>query len=113
MTVVDPYHSAAALHFDDLFGRYGGPITVLNLIKVRTLSIFCISSDFFLAQQKERTPRESKLLQEFKECIDYLNQFLSARTSSNEKLSYGKIKYIAWDIAAANKQYAGFLFFRN
>lgn len=34
MTVIDPYFSAAALHFDDLLGRYGGPITVLNLIKV-------------------------------------------------------------------------------
>lgn len=34
VTVVDPFFSAAALHFDDLLGRYGGPITVLNLIKV-------------------------------------------------------------------------------
>jgi hypothetical protein len=32
---VDPYFSAAALHFDDLFSRYGAPIIVLNLIKVR------------------------------------------------------------------------------
>jgi hypothetical protein len=36
VTVVDPFFSAAALHFDDLLGRYGGPITVLNLIKVRS-----------------------------------------------------------------------------
>lgn len=35
VTRVDPYFSAAGLHFDDLFRRYGGPITVLNLIKVR------------------------------------------------------------------------------
>lgn len=48
-------------------------------------------------QQKERTPRESKLLKEFKECIDYLNQFLGAATEE-------KIRYIPWDIAAANKQ---------
>ncbi|KAK4705453.1 phosphatidylinositol 3,5-bisphosphate 5-phosphatase, partial [Phenoliferia sp. Uapishka_3] len=78
LTIVDPYFSAAALHFDDLLGRYGGPITVLNLIK-----------------QKERQPRESKLLGEFKECIDYLNQFLPADQH---------IKYNAWDLAAANKQ---------
>lgn len=35
VTVVDPFYSAAALHFDDLLSRYGAPITVLNLIKVR------------------------------------------------------------------------------
>ncbi|KAM0793180.1 hypothetical protein ACM66B_000653 [Microbotryomycetes sp. NB124-2] len=78
LTVADPYYSAAALHFDDLLGRYGSPITVLNLIK-----------------HKERAPRESKLLPEFKQCIDYLNQFLSDEH---------RINYIAWDIAAANKQ---------
>ncbi|SCZ96130.1 BZ3501_MvSof-1269-A2-R1_Chr1-3g01972 [Microbotryum saponariae] len=78
LTIVDPYFTAAALHFDDLLGRYGGPITILNLIK-----------------QKERTPRESKLLPEFKQCIDYLNQFLPDEH---------KIEYIAWDLAAANKR---------
>ena len=31
---VDPFFSAAALHFDDLFARYGSPIYVLNLVKV-------------------------------------------------------------------------------
>ena len=35
---VDPFFSAAALHFDDLFARYGAPIYVLNLVKVRELS---------------------------------------------------------------------------
>ncbi|SCV68789.1 BQ2448_910 [Microbotryum intermedium] len=78
LTIVDPYFTAAALHFDDLLGRYGGPISILNLIK-----------------QKERTPRESKLLPEFKQCIDYLNQFLPEEH---------KIEYIAWDLAAANKR---------
>lgn len=33
VAVRDPYFSAAALHFDELLGRYGSPITVLNLIK--------------------------------------------------------------------------------
>lgn len=46
-------------------------------------------------QHKERAPRESKLLPEFKQCIDYLNQFLPADK---------QIAYIPWDIAAANKQ---------
>ncbi|KAK4058088.1 phosphatidylinositol-3,5-bisphosphate 5-phosphatase [Microbotryomycetes sp. JL221] len=78
LTIADPFYSAAALHFDDLLGRYGSPVTVLNLIK-----------------QKERNPRESKLLPEFKQCIDYLNQFLPQEH---------RIHYIAWDIAAANKQ---------
>jgi phosphatidylinositol 3,5-bisphosphate 5-phosphatase len=34
VNLVDPFYSAAALHFDDLFKRYGAPIYVLNLIKV-------------------------------------------------------------------------------
>lgn len=39
---MDPYFAAAALHFDDLLGRYGGPITVLNLIKV---SLFFVKDE--------------------------------------------------------------------
>lgn len=98
MTVVDPFFSAAALHFDDLFGRYGGPITVLNLIKVRSRHPprSPNAADVPAApQQKEKHPRESKLLDEFKQCVDYLNQFLPSGQC---------MKYIAWDIAAANKQ---------
>lgn len=34
VSLVDPFYSAAALHFDNLFGRYGAPIYVLNLVKV-------------------------------------------------------------------------------
>lgn len=52
-------------------------------------------------QQNERQPRESKLLPEFHQCIDYLNQFLP-----EDK----RMKYIAWDIAAANKQFSCILF---
>ena len=98
VTVVDPYFSAAALHFDDLLGRYGGPITVLNLIKVRWSSASPVLRRRLTPntrQQKERQPRESKLLGEFKQCIDYLNQFLPVEQ---------RIRYNAWDIAAANKQ---------
>jgi len=34
VNLVDPFFSAAALHFDDLFQRYGAPLIVLNLVKV-------------------------------------------------------------------------------
>ena len=37
VNLVDPFYSAAALHFDNLFDRYGAPIFVLNLVKVRGL----------------------------------------------------------------------------
>jgi phosphatidylinositol 3,5-bisphosphate 5-phosphatase len=74
---VDPFYSAAALHFDNLFERYGTPIYILNLVKAR-----------------ERTPRESKLLHEFTNAINYLNQFLPA-----EK----KLIHKAWDMSRASK----------
>ncbi|KAF1966144.1 hypothetical protein BU23DRAFT_560472 [Bimuria novae-zelandiae CBS 107.79] len=77
LNLPDPFHSAAALHFDDLFKRYGAPIYVLNLIK-----------------QRERTPRESKLLHEYKRAIDYLNQSLPGDK---------KIIYEAFDMARASK----------
>lgn len=77
LNVVDPFFSAAALHFDNLFKRYGTPIYVLNLIKAR-----------------ERTPRESKLLREYTLAVNYLNQFLP-----KDK----QILYHAWDMSRASK----------
>lgn len=77
LNLVDPFYSAAALHFDNLFERYGAPIYVLNLVKAR-----------------ERTPRESKLLHEFTNAINYLNQFLPADK---------KIIHKAWDMSRASK----------
>ncbi|BDD55286.1 phosphatidylinositol-3,5-bisphosphate 5-phosphatase [Monascus purpureus] len=77
LNLIDPFYSAAALHFDNLFERYGAPIYVLNLIKVR-----------------ERTPRESKLLKEFTNAVNYLNQFLP-----EDK----KIIYKSWDMSRASK----------
>ncbi|KAI8058923.1 SacI homology domain-containing protein [Gilbertella persicaria] len=79
LNVVDPFFSAAALHFENLFQRYGTPCIVLNLIK-----------------QKEKTKRESILGKEFAECISYLNQFLP-----NDK----QIKYVAWDMSRASKSH--------
>ncbi|KIW34293.1 uncharacterized protein PV07_01081 [Cladophialophora immunda] len=77
LNVVDPFFSAAALHFDNLFKRYGTPIYVLNLIKAR-----------------ERIPRESKLLKEYTLAVNYLNQFLP-----KDK----QIVYHAWDMSRASK----------
>ncbi|PNP41279.1 hypothetical protein TGAMA5MH_07151 [Trichoderma gamsii] len=77
LNLIDPFYSAAALHFDNLFERYGAPIYVLNLIK-----------------SKERQPRESKLLAEYTHAIDYLNQFLP-----DDK----KIIHKAWDMSRASK----------
>lgn len=75
--MVDPFFSAAALHFDDMFGRYGTPVVVINLVKAR-----------------ERTPRETLLLKEFTEAIEYLNQFLPKEH---------KLRYVAWDMSRASK----------
>jgi phosphatidylinositol 3,5-bisphosphate 5-phosphatase len=77
LNLVDPFYSAAALHFDNLFDRYGAPIYVLNLVKAR-----------------ERTPRESKLLHEYTNAITYLNQSLP-----KDK----QIIYHAWDMSRASK----------
>ncbi|KIN00183.1 hypothetical protein OIDMADRAFT_124919 [Oidiodendron maius Zn] len=77
LNLVDPFYGAAALHFDNLFDRYGAPIYVLNLVKAR-----------------ERTPRESKLLREFTNAINYLNQFLPTDK---------RIIHKAWDMSRASK----------
>ncbi|KAI7880338.1 hypothetical protein K492DRAFT_130261 [Lichtheimia hyalospora FSU 10163] len=77
LSIVDPFYTAAALHFENLFHRYGTPCIVLNLIK-----------------QKESHKRESILGHEFEQAITYLNQFLPEDKH---------IKYIAWDMSRASK----------
>lgn len=74
----DPFYTAASKHFDDMFSRYGSPITLLNLIKKR-----------------EPQPRESKLLEEYTGCYNYLNQFLP-----DDK----KMIYRPWDMSRAYKE---------
>ncbi|KAJ7595479.1 polyphosphoinositide phosphatase [Mycena floridula] len=78
ISVVDPFYTAASRHFDGLFKRYGSPVTILNLIKKR-----------------EPIPRESKLLDEYTQCIEYLNQFLPANK---------RMEYRAWDMSRAYKE---------
>ncbi|KTW27319.1 hypothetical protein T552_02303 [Pneumocystis carinii B80] len=77
LDIIDPFFSATALHFDNMFKRYKTPCIVVNLIKSR-----------------ERVRRESILLEEYTQAIYYLNQFLP-----EDK----KIKYIAWDMSRASK----------
>lgn len=61
-----------------MFKRYGTPITILNLIKKR-----------------EPVPRESKLLDEYTHCVEYLNQFLPKEH---------QMIYRAWDMSRAYKE---------
>ena len=77
LNLIDPFYTPAALHFDNLFERYGSPIYVLNLIKAR-----------------ERMPRETKLLVEYKHALDFLNQSLPQEH---------KIQYRAFDMSRAAK----------
>jgi hypothetical protein len=77
LNLVDPFYSAAAMHFDNLFDRYGAPIYVLNLVKA-----------------KERLPRESKLLKEYTNAMTYLNQFLPEGK---------KIEHHEFDMSRASK----------
>ena len=93
-----------------MFHRYGVPIIVLNLVKVRRRPRRCPRATprayrrlrrccrVYEAQQRERTPRESLLLDEYTTLLSYLNQFLPQSM---------KIQYIAWDMARAAKRYAG------
>ncbi|KAF8840339.1 hypothetical protein BDN67DRAFT_968747 [Paxillus ammoniavirescens] len=78
INVIDPFYTAASRHFNDLFARYGAPIFILNLIK-----------------RREPVPRESKLLDEYTQCVRYLNQFLP-----DDK----KMVYRAWDMSRAYKE---------
>ena len=77
LQMVDPFYTAAAMHFDDLFKRYGTPLYVVNLIK-----------------EAEKELREGKLLAEYTNAIDYLNQFLPDGR---------KIIHARWDMSRSAK----------
>ncbi|KAG5419960.1 FIG4 [Candida metapsilosis] len=74
----DPFYQSSALHFNDLFYRYGSPIIILNLIK-----------------QKEKQPRESRLNIQYINCINYLNQFLPEQN---------KLQYRSFDMSKNSKK---------
>ncbi|KAF2428996.1 polyphosphoinositide phosphatase [Tothia fuscella] len=77
INVIDPFYSPAAMHFNNLFERYGAPVYILNLIK-----------------QRERMPRESKLLYEYQKAIAFLNQSLPEDR---------QIQYKSFDMSRAAK----------
>ena len=74
----DPYAQVAGKHFNQLLGRYGSPVVVINLVKKR-----------------ERRKHESLLSEEFLTHINYLNQFLPAQH---------RIQYCHFDMARCNKK---------
>ncbi|CAH1788511.1 unnamed protein product [Owenia fusiformis] len=73
----DPYNSAAGQHFNDVLGRYGSPVIIVNLVKKR-----------------EKRKHESLLSTEFVSSLQYLNQFLPPQHN---------ILYIGFDMARVNK----------
>ncbi|TLD37785.1 hypothetical protein E2P81_ATG03460 [Venturia nashicola] len=77
VNLIDPFYTVAGIHFNDLFERYGSPVYVLNLVK-----------------QRERTPRERKLTEEYERALDFLNQSLPDNK---------KIQYHAFDMSRAAK----------
>lgn len=78
INLLDPYFQSSALHFNNLFKRYGQPIVVMNLIKT-----------------KERTPRELKLNFQFENCVKYLSQFLPVDR---------KLQYYSFDMSKHSKK---------
>uniref|UniRef100_A0A166EPK7 SAC domain-containing protein n=1 Tax=Daucus carota subsp. sativus TaxID=79200 RepID=A0A166EPK7_DAUCS len=69
----DPGYKATRLHFINLAKRYGNPIIILNLIKIR-----------------EKRPRESVLCAEFHNAIDIINRDLRAEN---------RLKFLHWDLS--------------
>ncbi|EDQ91384.1 uncharacterized protein MONBRDRAFT_15000, partial [Monosiga brevicollis MX1] len=73
----DPFASAAAMHFERLFHKFGAPIIAFDLVK-----------------KKERRPRESILLNAYTAALGYLNKFLPKESA---------IQHVSWDMAKSNK----------
>lgn len=78
INLADPFFQSSAIHFNNLFERYGLPIIILNLIKT-----------------KEKQPRELKLNVHFQNCITYLNQFLPDEN---------KLRYHGFDMSRHSKK---------
>lgn len=78
VNLLDPFYLSSAVHFNNLFERYGLPVVILNLIKT-----------------KEKIPRELKLNLHFVNCIKYLNQFLPEEH---------KLRYHSFDMLKHSKK---------
>jgi len=70
-TITDPFFLAAGKHFDNLFKRYGTPLIILNLIKVRQ-SYFKSRPPLICSLPVAWASRSEAPSQ----CVDYPNQFL-------------------------------------
>ena len=77
----DPYASAAAIHFDHVVRKYGGPVILLDLVK-----------------KKEKKPREGILSNELAVSLAYLNQFLTPQHT---------LRHAAWDMKRTAKSADG------
>ena len=77
LDIADPIFRTPGIHFNDLHKRYGSPICVLNLVKIR-----------------EKRPHETVLSNEFIESIKYLNMFIPKAHA---------IKHIPFDMACFNR----------
>lgn len=75
--IVDPFAVAAGKHFNQLLARYGSPVIVLSLVKM-----------------KEKRPHETLLTNEITRTISYLNQFIPPAYH---------LQYIGMDMARINK----------
>lgn len=104
--LMDPYYRNAAKHFNDLFARYGGnKILVLDLLKQNTSKNKKKKNDTKVAstgsalnedgEEDVLRGRESILGKEYRDCIDYLNQFLPEQN---------KIEYVGFDMSKVSKQ---------
>jgi phosphatidylinositol 3,5-bisphosphate 5-phosphatase len=80
----------------DLFRRYGGPITVLNLVRVRKILFFnCTKRCSLPLKSKEKSPREMILREAFGQAVEFINSSID-----DEK---HKLIYMAWDFKKAAK----------
>lgn len=75
--IYDPFSTVAAAHFEQLLRRFGAPVVILNLVKMR-----------------EKKAQESMLGYEYKYCLEYLEQFLP---------NNNYFQYIYFDMAKLNK----------
>ncbi|CAH8467439.1 unnamed protein product [Dicrocoelium dendriticum] len=91
----DPLYEAFGLHFSDLLSRYGSPIVVLNLMKMR-----------------EKRPFEQILSEGYERGLVYLSQFLPSHIPIDKTATVDPepvdeknppIVYIAFDIARVQK----------
>ena len=85
----DPFCSVTALHFQDLFRRYGSPIYVLNLIKA-----ICCGFLSNIPKTHEKNPRETTLLGPFSNAINFMNSILPSELA---------IQHRHWDFSHALK----------